>query len=332
MAWLHCRSVRTCRVLTSDSYPLSPTANQFKWHADDGDFTISTVSMPTKDDAPFGAGVSCSIALTGTVKNASAILAGNLQYKIYESYVQHFTQEGNTAYFSCDNKGCDRDSPVGLDLALPMATTPSDFTANLPFVMPVAQKTGQFRMVVWGSNQNHFPYDFSLELGFNYSKSAGLVITSVQPTTGSNNTYKPAKITWAASGGNMSVAEFEVKTMNGAFVAGESAHVNQTGVLDKALTAGAVQWQIFEQGVRSFIESGNSNYFRCTNKGCDILSPVALTLHKTTVPADYQLNFAFNIPTPEATGEFTLVAWGTDQDHFPYDFSISAHFKVPMSA
>ena len=184
--------------------------------------------------------------------------------------------------------------------------------------------------------------DFSLTVGFNYTSPD--VLTVAQPVT--TSTYAPGKITWAASGGNMSVNTFEILAEGGklddpaqlhlapvpADVAGESAHVNQTGSLDKALTAGAVQWQVYEQGVRSFIESGNSNYFKCTNKGGDIMTPISLALTADTVPCDYTLSFAFNIPTPEATGEFTLVAWGTDQDHFPYDFSISAHFKVPMSA
>lgn len=394
-------------------------ANKFSWIAQDGDFKIATVALPTKDDAQFGAGVSAAVSITGTVENASKILAGTLQYKIYESYVQHFTQEGNmdvrsaasrvplfpcrtpqplpwaraparcapgtavasillphtptrllaspaslrllSQYFKCTNKGCDGKVPLGLDLAQPTATTDSDFSATLPFTMPVAKKTGAFTMVIFGQNQNHFPCalrvlprspgrrgvfvvltvntppppalpttdDFSLTLSFNYSSPE---VVAVVPTPVTTSTYAPGKITWAASGGNMSVNTFEILAEGGTFVAGESAHVNQTGSLDKALTAGAVQWQVYEQGVRSFIESGNSNYFKCTNKGCDIMSPISLALTADTVPCDYTLQFAFNIPTPEATGEFTLVAWGTDQDHFPYDFSISAHFKVPMSA
>ena len=70
-------------------------ANQSSWIAQDGDFKIATVALPTKDDAAFGAGVSAAVSITGTVADASKILAGTLQYKIYESYVQHFTAEGN---------------------------------------------------------------------------------------------------------------------------------------------------------------------------------------------------------------------------------------------
>lgn len=306
-------------------------ANKFTYHVQDGDFSISTVALPTKDDAAFGAGVDCTVSLTGTVKDASKILAGTLQYKIYESYVQHFVQEGNIGYFNCDNKGCDRNSPLGLDLQDPDATTSSDFSASLPFTMPVAHKTGQFRMVVWGSNQNHFPYDFSLTLGFNYTHGFTLLDAYLPRTTSTpSTTYSPGKITWAASIGNMTVTSLDVLVEGGVFKAGELAHLNQTGVLDKALTAGAVQWQIFEQGVRSFIASGNENYFKCNNKGCNIMDPLALTLSKDTVPTDYQVYLSFAIPTPEATGEFTMVAWGTDQDHFPYDYSVSIHFKVPM--
>ena len=257
------------------------------------------------------------------VADASKILAGTFQYKIYENYVQHFTQQGNEPYFTCDNKGCDRNSPVGLTLADPDATTKSTFTATLSFTMPKALKTGQFRMVMWGSNQNHFPYDFSMTMGFNYSKPETTSVVAA-------SSLEPGKITWAASSGNMSVSTFEILVTDGKFEAAESAHVQMQGVLDKALTAGAVQWQVYEQGVRSFVSSGNSNYFKCNNKGCNILSPISLALESADVPTDYTLKFAFNIPTPEATGEFTLVAWGTDQDHFPYDFSVSSHFKVPM--
>lgn len=303
--------------------------NKFGYHVQDGDFTVSHVDLTTADDAPFGAGVAATVSLSGTVADASKILAGTIQYKVYEDYVQHFTQEGNMPYFKCTNKGCDRNAAVALTLADPDATTKSDFTASLTFTMPKAEKTGAFHVVVWGSNQNHFPYDFSLTLVYNYSSPLSADAAAVVEAS---STYAPGKITWAAAGGNMTVDTFEILAPGGQFASSVSAHVNATGNLTKVLTAGATQWQIYEQGVRSFIESGNSNYFRCGNKGCNIMDPVALKLQAPTVPTNYTLSFAFNIPTPEATGQFTLVAWGTDQDHFPYDFSVSAHFTVPMSA
>lgn len=70
-------------------------------------------------------------------------------------------------------------------------------------------------------------------------------------------------MTYTAKDGNMSVTVFQVLTENGTFVAGQEAQVQQLGAVFKKLTAGAVQWQVYEQGIRSFVQSGDADYFKC---------------------------------------------------------------------
>lgn len=64
-------------------------------------------------------------------------------------------------YFVCTNKGCDTSKPLALDLQDP-SNPNSNFTMQWSFVMPAKNATGDFRMVAYGQDQDHSPYDFDL--------------------------------------------------------------------------------------------------------------------------------------------------------------------------
>ena len=65
----------------------------------------------------------------------------------------------------------------------------------------------------------------------------------------------------------------------------------------------------------------------CTNKGCDPTQPIALQLSEPNVlNANYTGTVQFQMAKPNSSTGFRLVAWGEDQDHSPYDFSVTIQF------
>jgi len=138
----------------------------------------------------------------------------------------------------------------------------------------------------------------------------------------------PDPFTVTTDPGNFTVSKVEMTTKTGQFESGSAATVVVTGVAEKLVTAGAVKYQVYETGVTSFIASGNSNFFQCTNKGCDSSKPIALTLKEpTTSSSEYTLEFTFVIPKDQSESKhYRLVVWAVDQDHQPYDFSATIDF------
>ena len=110
----------------------------------------------------------------------------------------------------------------------------------------------------WGVDQVHYPYLFDSTIAYNFQPVSAL---------DSSSGYKPADVSYTAENGNMSVTFFQVLTEDGKLAAGQEAQVQQLGVVLKRLSAGAVQWQIYEQGIRSFVQSGNADYFKCESPG-----------------------------------------------------------------
>ena len=149
------------------------------------------------------------------------------------------------------------------------------------------------------------------------SSSPSLVLPTFAP---SSDPYTVTK-----SEGNFTVDSVTMTTKTGKFMRKALATVTVKGKTKKDLLSGAVSWQLYETGVRSFIASGNEDYFVCSNKGCDLTKPLSLTLTDTSGKAgsDYTLTFTFVMAKRQrgGTSEFRLVFWGADQDHFPYDFS-----------
>ncbi len=54
--------------------------------------------------------------------------------------------------------------------------------------------------------------------------------------------------------------------------------------------------------VQQFIASGNLDYFVCTNKGCDVTKPMALTLNDpTSLYSTYSVTITIPAPSPKST-------------------------------
>ena len=46
---------------------------------------------------------------------------------------------------------------------------PTNYTVKFEFQMPYKKKTGQMKLLFWGTDQDHEPYDFSATVQFNYT-------------------------------------------------------------------------------------------------------------------------------------------------------------------
>ena len=96
----------------------------------------------------------------------------------------------------------------------------------------------------------------------------------------------------------------------------------------KIVNAGVVQWKLYEDFEQHFIDSGNSPFFTCDNKGCDPLKPIALKLGEpNSVGSNYSLTFDFPMDAKPKSGRYSLTVWAQDQDHFPYDMSVSLTYQ-----
>ena len=88
-------------------------------------------------------------------------------------------------------KGCDLADPIALTLDTPTKSDGSKYMLEFDFVIPkkaASSPSNDFRVVFWGQDQDHFPYDFTATLNFNLDTSAKVVnstvgsLTSVQST------------------------------------------------------------------------------------------------------------------------------------------------------
>jgi len=114
----------------------------------------------------------------------------------------------------------------------------------------------------------------------------------------------------------------------------EGATFTITGTTAKKILAGTVKYQIYQDGVTSFISSGNSPYFTCDNKGCAPDEPVALKwVDPNKTEGKFVLHFQAALPPaqPQGQSDFRLVLWGEDQDHEPYDMSATIEYSFPAS-
>ena len=93
-------------------------------------------------------------------------MAGTFKMQFYETGIPSFIASGNSPYFTCDNKGCDPTKPVALTFH---NGTIGDFTLKATVSLPKAQGASKdFKLVVWGEDQDHEPYDFSATLTYSY--------------------------------------------------------------------------------------------------------------------------------------------------------------------
>lgn len=143
-----------------------------------GNFSVTSVDMrpaawPNADAETvpaWHAGETVQVTVKGTT--AKEILAGTFKYQIYETGTKSFIASGNSPYFKCDNKGCDTDAPIALHWDKG-EDTKGAFTLDMNLALPkMTSASKEFRLVLWGEDQDHFPYDFTATLTFDYTKAA----------------------------------------------------------------------------------------------------------------------------------------------------------------
>lgn len=115
---------------------------------------------------------------------------------------------------------------------------------------------------------------------------------------------------------------------------GTKASLTVTGkVVGKQIKAGAVSWNLYEDGEQEFVASGTRDYFVCNNHGCNTSHALALDLKTPDANSSlFSLTFPFNMVLARKTGSFRIVAFGQDQDHYPYDFSVTTEYKYSDSS
>jgi hypothetical protein len=299
-----------------------PASDPYNVKSQSGNFTVQTVTLSTQD-GKWKAGAIATVEVTGIAKKD--ILAGTVKYQVWESFMEQFVSEGNAEYFDCNNKGCNQAAPIALTLDTPGAV-PTGYSLKFSFVMPAAQKSGDFRIVFYGQDQDHFPYDFSCTIGYNFSSPVALLEAGL-PMPASNTTDP---YTYTSTNGNFTVASVTMSSATGHWTANETVTIKVSGVSKKIILAGVVKFQVYESFVKSFVSSGYSNYFTCTNKGCDPMKPVALAL-QYPFEIDSRYDLTFNVKLPMATSsskDFVIYFHGEDQDHQPYDFSASISYTL----
>jgi len=158
-------------VMTEQPAPLlllptfAPNEDPYTVSTVPGNFTVSSVKMNTHN----GKFLPHEVA-TVTIKGVAEkeIDAGAIKYQIYETGVTSFIASGNSNYFDCDNKGCDRTKPIALKLTDTSGGFPTDYELTFSFVLPHRQSSSkEFRVVLWGTDQDHSPYDFSATITYN---------------------------------------------------------------------------------------------------------------------------------------------------------------------
>jgi len=298
------------------------TADDFSVSKQPGNFTIATVDM-TSSSGHWNPGAIGTVTVTG--KTLKQIVAGTVKYQLYETGVRSFIGSGSSAFFDCDNKGCDITKPIALNMSDKTGAAGSDYTLTFNFMFPDKDPSSSsldFSLVFWCEDQDHFPYDMSASI--KYTATPAPLDMLAAPTS------DPIHV--QSQPGNFTISQVTMtSTPFNHWYAGHRARVTVSGKTLKAINAGTVKYQVYETGVRSFISSGSSSYFYCDNKGCDLSKPIALNLADKTGKAGsaYTLTFDFFMPSTQSTSkDFILVFWGVDQDHTPYDFSASLQYTV----
>lgn len=312
-------------------------------HKTPGTFTIDSFSFDSVDDRPWEDGTIVRVRMTGVCKKK--LTAGTLKFKLYESFVQHFESSGNLPYFKCTNKGCDTAQGETLFLEDPTADE-SRYTLEFDFTMATAEKTGIFSLVIWGADQSHTPYDFSVTVDYNYTYiatptaapaavpalrgSAPAAVPELATPAPANSIMLPFQ--YNVSNGNMTIDSVTCTSNTNKWEAGAVVTVTMKGSIpSKHILAGTLKYKIYESFVQYFIASGNFPYFKCDNKGCDPSDGIALHLNDpTTVPTAFTMSCQITIPKSIANGKnpFNLLLYGVDQDHWPIDFNVAILYNL----
>ena len=154
-----------CCVAATVSETTQVSVDPYHVVSDPGNFTIDSVTMAT-DNGHWATKKKATVTIVG--KTLKKIVAGTVKWQLYEAFVHSFSSQGYANYFTCNNKGCDPTKPIALALKYPTAAS-SSYTLTFDFVMGHSQMSGDWRIVIYGQDQDHFPYDFSATISYNYT-------------------------------------------------------------------------------------------------------------------------------------------------------------------
>jgi len=239
-----------------------------------GNFTVASVSMvPGHSWQSWSAGTTAIIDVEGTT--SKQILAGTFKWQLYETGVTSFIASGNSPYFTCDNKGCDPNS--GIALKWKKGTT-GDFSLSLTVALPrKAGSSGDFRMIIWGEDQDHEPYDFSATIDFSYATA--------------ENTLMQAK----SKKNMLNAAQLQVHHADNGEGAGGDAHCMEMTVSDPTHNE---YWSAHGYQYPSALwpkgpcDRKKYNYFNRKTKIADGVSMVTLGIHSKESPKTLMLQEA----------------------------------------
>ena len=94
------------------------------------------------------------------------VTAGTTHFKIWEGRVPTFRRNGGVDYFVCDNFHCDRSKGISLFIDDPSNST-STLQVKVSFTLPEAIASGIYTTDIYGSDEEHEPYDFVINLAYN---------------------------------------------------------------------------------------------------------------------------------------------------------------------
>lgn len=271
----------------------------------------------TTEEGGLEAGKRVTLDASGATNLHGPFMGGSWSVRVYEEGSAHPVGD----YFG----------DLAAVLSFPDAKNTTFAIKGVSFVLPPKQYTGKFQAAFTAQDfakDAYFCDDvfYTLDRDSSAAMSAQAAVPElVLPTFAADQ--DPYTVT--SNPGNFTVKSVKVTTRDHKFHQRSVATVVVTGNTEKTLTSGVLKYQIYETGVSSFISSGNSNYFQCNNKGCDLTKPIALKLEDTSGnPGAYTLTFQFAVPKRKSKSrEFRVVFWGEDQDHSPYDFSATITFN-----
>mgnify|MGYP006142710151 CR=1 FL=1 len=135
-------------------------------------FGVDEITMlPAQKGAAWAPNRVATVTVTGSTDND--IEAGTVKWQLYQDGVTQFIASGNRPYYTCDNKGCSKDEPIALKWV--SAGTSGKYVLDFPVALPSSKIKGEtaptFKLVMWGTDQKHNPYDFSASVSFGYGKN-----------------------------------------------------------------------------------------------------------------------------------------------------------------
>jgi hypothetical protein len=167
------------------------------------------------------------------------------------------------------------------------------------------------------------------------------LLVAALPALATAQHYPGDPISVASYGGNWTIAKSGVTlaTADGAAHFNERGMVRVTvsGVVNKKIQDGNVQWTFSEQGVPGKETSGSFGYFKCNKQNtppCNPATPMYLTIDKPLdmVGSPFTFSAPLQLPYKQKTGQMTLSLIATDEDHAaPADFTLGISFNYTQT-